>query len=276
MVRAAASSGKLGHAMSYLIIAVAAVLGSGLTMYSGFGLGTLLLPVFAIFVPMDLAVAATAIVHACNNILKVGLLGKYASWRIVGRFGIPALVAALVGAMVLRWASSLPTLARYSIGAVNAEMAPVKLVVGVLILAFAMVEWLPVRRRPIFERRSLVVGGILSGFFGGLSGHQGALRAPYLTRLQLTPQAYVGTNAVIALMVDLVRLVIYGTMIAQATMLSQQHGEQAQLIGVGVIAALSGVLVGRRFLHHVTMRSIQYLTGGLLFIIGLLLIGGII
>ena len=48
--------------MSYLLVAVSAFLAAGLTMYSGFGLGTLMLPVFALFLPVEMAVVATALV----------------------------------------------------------------------------------------------------------------------------------------------------------------------------------------------------------------------
>jgi hypothetical protein len=34
---------------------------SGLTLFPGFGLGTLLMPAFALFFPIEVAVAATAI-----------------------------------------------------------------------------------------------------------------------------------------------------------------------------------------------------------------------
>ena len=43
--------------MHYLIICLCAFLASGLTLFSGFGLGTLLLPVMALFFPIDAAIA---------------------------------------------------------------------------------------------------------------------------------------------------------------------------------------------------------------------------
>gem|GEM_PF-6365247 len=55
--------------MDYLVVALCAFLASGLTLYSGFGLGTLLLPVFAFFFPVEVAVGATVLVHGANNIL---------------------------------------------------------------------------------------------------------------------------------------------------------------------------------------------------------------
>ena len=69
----------------YLSVALAAFLAAGLTMYSGFGLGTLMLPVFALFFPAEMAVVATAIVHGANNVFKVSLLGRYADREVVMR-----------------------------------------------------------------------------------------------------------------------------------------------------------------------------------------------
>ena len=57
-----------------IALAVAAFGTSLLTLFSGFGLGTLLLPAFAFFLPLEVAVASTAVVHAANNLFKVGLL----------------------------------------------------------------------------------------------------------------------------------------------------------------------------------------------------------
>ncbi|MEQ3690641.1 MAG: sulfite exporter TauE/SafE family protein, partial [Flavobacterium sp.] len=64
--------------MDYFIICIVSLLGSGLTLFSGFGLGTILLPVFALFFPVEIAITLTAIVHFLNNIFKLVLLGKYA------------------------------------------------------------------------------------------------------------------------------------------------------------------------------------------------------
>ncbi|MCK5583479.1 MAG: TSUP family transporter, partial [Elusimicrobiales bacterium] len=71
-----------------LIIPIAALAASFLTFFSGFGLGTILMPVFILFFPIDTAIALTAIVHFLNNILKVSLLWKDATWKVVLKFGL--------------------------------------------------------------------------------------------------------------------------------------------------------------------------------------------
>ena len=62
--------------LPFLVVGLCAFLVSGLTLFSGFGLGTLLMPVFALFFPVPVAVASTALVHVANNLFKLGLLRR--------------------------------------------------------------------------------------------------------------------------------------------------------------------------------------------------------
>ena len=73
--------------MAWLIVAAVALLASGLTLFSGFGLGTLLLPAFALLFPVEIAVGATAVVHLANNLFKLTLIGRHADPRTVVWFG---------------------------------------------------------------------------------------------------------------------------------------------------------------------------------------------
>ena len=83
--------------MSFLIICTVAGLAAVMTFFSGFGLGTLLLPAFALFFAIEKAVALTAIVHFLNGIFKLVLVRKHVSVAITLRFGLPAALGALAG-----------------------------------------------------------------------------------------------------------------------------------------------------------------------------------
>jgi uncharacterized membrane protein YfcA len=56
---------------------------------------------FALFLPVPVAVAATAVVHLANNLFKLALVGRKADWTVVVRFALPAFAAAIVGATLL-------------------------------------------------------------------------------------------------------------------------------------------------------------------------------
>lgn len=262
--------------MEFVIVAVVAVCASGLTMFSGFGLGTLLLPVFALFLPVELAVAATALVHGANNVLKVSLLGRLADLRVVLRFGLPAIVAAFAGVYVLKVLSAMPELWRYSLLGHPAVITPLKLAMAALMAGFAALELHPRFKQIEFDRRYLPVGGVLSGFFGGLSGHQGALRSAFLAKTGITAQAFVGTNAVIGLLVDAVRIAAYGAILFGPRLASIAHSRHGALVATGVLAAFAGVLIGKRLLHKITMATVQRITGALLVLIAVLLGSGVV
>lgn len=262
--------------MEFLFVPLVAFLASGLTMFSGFGLGTLLLPVFALFVPVPLAVAATAIVHGANNLLKASLLGRLADKHVVLRFGVPAIVAALSGAWLLGALSELPALHTYRAFGRTASITPLKLLMALLMAGFAVLELHPRFERLQFDRRFLPLGGLLSGFFGGLSGHQGALRSAFLAKVGISAEAFVGTNAVIGLLVDLSRLSMYAALVTEGTLSALLRPRERWLIAAGVAAAFAGVLLGRRLLPKVTLRAVQALTGILLLVIAVLLGAGII
>lgn len=268
------------EALHFAVVAAAAFIAAGLTLYSGFGLGTLMLPVFALFVPVEMAVVATALVHGANNVFKVSLLGRKADREVVLKFGLPAIAAAVFGALALGWFAQADS----SITVVVDERAlfeitPVKLIVGLLMIFFALFELLPRFQHLEFERRWLPLGGVLSGFFGGLSGHQGALRSAFLAKSGLSTERFVGSNAVIGLLVDLTRIGVYLALFLSVG--GAAAGAAADFAGwplviSGALAAFAGVLVGKRYLRKVTMKSVRTLVAVLLLGVGLALLTGLL
>jgi uncharacterized membrane protein YfcA len=257
--------------MEYLIICTVALLGSALTLFSGFGLGTILVPVFALFFPIDLAIALTAIVHFLNNIFKIFLVGKNVNYKVVLRFGLPSMVAALCGAYILSLITKMPIIYEYSIADSTYGITPVKLIIGILLMFFSLFEIIPWLAKLEFDKKYLPVGGILSGFFGGLSGNQGALRSAFLIRSRLTKESFIATGVMIACMIDIVRLSIYSEKIFE-----QQQQFNYSLILSATSAAFLGAFIGNKLIKKVTIKFLQYLVAMFLFLFSILLIAGIV
>ena len=165
--------------LEILLIIVVAAGASLLTFFSGFGLGTMLLPVFLLFFPVDLAIAMTAVVHFLNNVFKTGLIGRHAVRDVVLKFGLPALVFAFIGAKALAYLASFPIRIPYKLFGFPLTTTLVNVVIGLLLLIFAIVEIIPAKNKKPVQTIGLFIGGALSGFFGGVSGHQGALRSGF-------------------------------------------------------------------------------------------------
>ena len=257
--------------MDLTLIAAVALFASFLTFFSGFGLGTLLLPAFVVFFDVPVAVALTAVVHFANNLFKLVLVGKHADRDVVFRFGVPALAAAFVGSAFLVRLAGAEGWLTYSLAGREFSITPLKLTIGVLMLGFALMDLLPRLRRISVPPKYLPLGGLLSGFFGGLSGHQGALRSAFLIKCGLTREGFIATGVIIACMVDVARLTVY-----TESFLALEWRTHGLPLAAGVAAALAGALAGKRLLPKVTIPAIQQLVGVLLLLVSLGLIAGLI
>ena len=253
--------------MEYLVVCLAALFASGLTLFSGFGLGTILMPVFALFFPVQAAVAMTAVVHLANNLFKIGLVGRDADWRVVLRFGLPVALAAIAGATLLALFAGLPALASYELGGRLHEVTPVKAAIGGLIVGFALLELSPRFAALAFPPRWLPLGGLLSGFFGGLSGNQGALRSAFLIKAGLSKEAYVGTGSACTVLVDVVRLLVYGAAFQTSGWAAVDRGNVG-LVLAATLSAFSGAWLGKRLLKKVTLRAVELTVAAMMVLIG--------
>lgn len=254
--------------MEYLIIAVVVLASSLLTFYSGFGLGTILMPVVALFLPLPIAIFLTAVVHFLHNFLKASLLWKSIDWKITIRFGIVAAVAAIFGALLLQRLSLIPPLMKYSLFSIPCELSILHLLVGSLLILFATIDLFQSKVKKI---ENLYLGGALSGFFGGLSGHQGAFRSAFLIHLNLSKEGFIATNAMISMMVDLVRLPIYGWSFWRLL----SHVQSALFIEM-ILFALLGIGFGMIWLKKFTFASIKTFVVILLYLFGLSFILGVV
>lgn len=257
--------------MSYLVICTVALLASALTFYSGFGLGTLLLPAFALFFPVEQAVALTAIVHFLSGLFKLALVGRHANLPVLLRFGLPALLMSLVGAWALVGLAAIAPAFSYTAFGRVISVTPVKLVIGIVLLLFALLELLPRFRSLAFDAKYLPLGGLLSGFFGGLSGMQGALRSAFLSRAGLSKEGFIATGVVIACLIDVSRLVVYSSSLVRTS-----AGLDIGLLAAAVLAAFAGAALGNHYLKKMTMPSIQRVVSVVLFAVALGLISGLL
>ena len=257
--------------MEILIISLAAFLVAILTFFSGFGLGTILTPVFMIFFPVDLAIALTGVVHFFNNIFKLILVGKKADKSTLLRFGIPAVIAAILGAWLLLHIPDSQPLFSYQMFGKVFDVYPVKFIISILLIIFASMDLIPYFGKLQFDKNKLPVGGALSGFFGGLSGNQGALRSAFLIRAGLSKEAFIGTAVVVSTFVDFTRLSIYATRFTKAGLI-----DNLPLVIIATIAAIAGAYIGNKLLKKVTLHFMQILVAIMLILISLALAAGII
>jgi len=240
-----------------------------LTFFSGFGLGTLILPFLALFVPVEQAIVYTAVIHLLNNVLKTALFWKSIEGAKVLIFGGPAILGSLVGALLLTLNSKWNVEYSIHLHGIILTISPIKAVIGLLLFFIGLNELFRLVEVRFDGKGALASGGLLSGFFGGLAGLQGAFRSYFLVKSTDDKEVFLGTSAAVATMVDLSRLIVYSGMIT-GVFLFLGHG-------VGIItAALAGILVGKFLLPKVQMGMIHTLISFLLIAFGILFAIGVI
>ena len=250
--------------MDVFIICLVAFLASILTFFSGFGLGTLLAPVMMIYLPVEVSIALTGVVHFFNNVFKLFLVGRKGDKKVILKFGLPAIFAAYLGAWLLLKMSNLDPIYQYHFLDQQWEIFPIKLVIAILLMAFALIDLLPWFSKLQFGERMLPAGGVLSGFFGGLTGTQGALRSAFLIKSSLNKEAFIGTTVVVSTLVDITRLGVYATGFSEVI-----QAEISVIIIGATISAIIGAILGNKLLKKVTFHSIQIIVAVFLILIAI-------
>jgi len=184
----------------------------------GFGISSFLTPVLAIKTGFGVAVAAVGIAHLFGSLFRFWLLRKQINRKVFIRFGILSAVGGLLGALLQSWAASAILAAVFG---------------GLMILAgvFSLFGW---SEKITIKGPLSWTAGLLSGFFGGLVGNQGGLRAAGLTGFKLSKTEFVATATAVALAVDIFRTPVY---------IATRGAELAQFIPEIVIMSV-GVIIG--------------------------------
>ena len=147
--------------ISILIPVAAAFLAAVLTLMTGFGLATILTPVFLIFYDVKIAILIVAVVHLLNNLLKLSLFSRHVSMDILKRFGVLTLLGAFIGAFFQ--------------GTMDSSL--VKILLGISLVFLGLKEATGFGEKLRLPQKIDFIGGFLSGLLGGFVGNRGAIRS---------------------------------------------------------------------------------------------------
>ena len=225
-----------------ILVTASAFFAAALTVPAGFGLSTILTPIVLLVLPPHEAVAVVALVHAAHNGAKTISMWESIEFSALKRYGVWLIVGSVIGASLQGLVPQKPML-----GLMGAFL------VCLPILALSE-SWTGYRIPEANDR----LGGFGSGFMGGLSGHQGAIRAMFLSRRLPNKLNYAATASILALCVDLTRIPVYLLYRPDAI-----TGELAISLAL-VISAVSGVRLGKIWLKSLESDLIQkFVTSGI-------------
>ncbi len=223
-----------------LVAAIGAFLAAALTVPAGFGLSTMLTPFALLLMAPHEAVAVVAVVHGAHNAAKCYSMWDSVDLSAFRRYGVWLVIGAILGALLQN----------------EVPQDPLLVLIGIFLIILPILTisegWTGYRIPEANDR----IGGFGSGFMGGLSGHQGALRAMFLTRRLPDKMAYAATASILALCVDLSRIPVY------LVFRPEEILAHSQITAVLVISAIIGVRVGKRWL--VALKS-EWIHNGVMF-----------
>lgn len=179
--------------IAYFILIAGAFLAAAISGAAGFGGALLLLPLLTRTVGVAEAVPLLTIAQLAGNLARVGFGYRSIAWRPVLIFLAFALPAAALGALAF---TSLP------------KSVAVRLIGGVILLFVILRHIGVLRLKPGVGM--LAVGGAAVGFLSGLVGSAGPLGAAVFLSLGLPPTAYIASEAVTAVAMHAVKIVVYG------------------------------------------------------------------
>lgn len=196
---------------------------------AGFWSSSIFLPLALLVLDFKTALLLVAIYHIFGNASRLYFFRPHINKRIVVLFWIPSIILTVVGALLMQY--------------IDQEI--LKMILGIILIVFASY----VLRKPKFKLPNNpitgVVGWWLSGFTAWLIGTWGVLRGAFVTAFALPKEQYIGTIALVALIVDATRIPLY----FWQWFLDKQY---YFLIPFLLLIALIGSYIGRKIVKSIS------------------------
>jgi uncharacterized membrane protein YfcA len=230
-----------------VVVLVAGVAAGVIAAISGFGIGSLLTPVFALQVDTKTAVAAVSLPHIIGTACRLWLLRSRIDRRLLLSFGLTSAAGGLLGALLHAQASS-PALA---------------IVFGSLLVFAGASELSGLAGRWRLHGWMAWAAGALSGLFGGLVGNQGGIRSAAMLGFDVARDQFVATATAIALLVDIARVPVYMTVEGEAITTIWP------LLLLATVGVLAGTVLGRWLLWRLPEHRFRRVVGATVLLLGL-------
>lgn len=234
-----------------LIFAILALLSEIVGTIGGFGSSVFFVPLAGLFFDFKTVLAITGIFHVFSNVSKLIIFKRGIDKNLLLYFGIPSIIAVLVGAWLSKFISGSEWITDISLG--------IFLVIfSVILLIFKNIQIKP-------KKTTAVSMGGLAGFLAGIIGTGGVVRGLALSSFNLEKSAFIMTSAAIDLGVDLSRTVVYISSGYFST-------EYWKLVLVLLVVSYLGSWIGNKIVEKIPQERFRSIVLVLILGIGLYLI----
>lgn len=177
----------------YVTLIIVGFVAGTLSGSVGFGGGMILLPVITYFYGVEIAVPVATIAQMLSNLSRAGMGWRHIEWRQVARF--------------LLTAAPLTALGGVSFALIDKRL--MTCVLSVCLIIFAVLKMRGKMHLPK-GRKTMLIGGGLTGLINGLLGISGPLSSAVFLTLDLAPVSYIASEAAAAAAMHMVKAVTYG------------------------------------------------------------------
>lgn len=229
--------------MIYGILILASFVAAFISGSAGFGGALLLLPIVTACVGVELAVPVLTLAQLIGNLSRMAFGFKEIEWKSVGWFCLTAIPLSALGA--------------FSFTTLPAELAA--RVIGVALIAFVIFTL----KKKGFKagKKTLLLGGGITGLLSGIAGSAGPIGAAVFLSLGLPPVAYIASEATTATAMHIMKTVIYNS-VAEVSL-------QAIVLGLIMGATMiAGTYCANRFIKKIEKKRFQKYVAVLLLAIG--------
>lgn len=222
----------MNEPLMLLLLVPVALLASLLSAVAGFGGAVIMLPVLTLAFGVREAVPILTVAQLIGNASRVWFNRRDISWPVVGWFTLGSVPFAVIGGIVFAQAP-LPFLTR---------------VVGAFLLIVVIFRRFKPHTSTRLPRWSFAPLGAVGSFLSALAGSVGPLMAPFFLAFGLVKGAYIGTEAMTAVVMHATKFVVYETTDLMTT----------KSVGVGLLLGtvmVAGTYLGKRVVDRVSEKS---------------------
>lgn len=234
--------------MTFILLFLGGFLSAAISGAAGFGGALLLLPLLTKIVGTTMAVPVLTIAQLIGNLSRVYFGYKEISWRPVWLFIAGAVPMSIVGA--------------FSFVAIPKDI--VTKLIGLAVLGFVILKHYQTIKIESNDRMMIVGGGSV-GLLSGLVGSAGPIGAVFFLSLNLSPVAYIASEAVTAVVMHLTKTIIYQKYLG--------IGFETLALGLFIgVAMVAGTWAGKKVLEQWPKKTFTKFVTFLLIVIGFQLI----
>lgn len=214
----------------WIVLIILAWFAATISGVAGFGGSLIILPAFSFLVDAKQAVPILTIAWMMGNISRAGFGCKEIRWRPVLYFCTGAVPSAIIGSRVF----------------VELPSGMIMKAIGIFLLVIVGFRHFNIRF--VIPEKWFVLCGAIVGFLSAVLGSAGPIGAVVFLSLNLSPTAYVASEAVTAAVMHLTKTVVY----QKYALLSLQDALTGVVVGSAMVL---GSWTARRFIKQISGKT---------------------